>query len=107
MADSLSIGHTIVWLKPVASVQYRSREMKKTKTSLFTMTDLLLLVPACTYSAQGNNCVELVECGIVLLFFFPVCSDLMQNPLIVPVKVLRNHKASSGLSKKCLCYPVL
>lgn len=30
--------------------------------------------------------------------FFVYCSDLMQNPLIVPVKVLRGHKVVNGLS---------
>lgn len=31
-----------------------------------------------------------IECE--LTFFFPFCSDLLQNPLIVPLKKLQTHK---------------
>ena len=57
----------------------------------------------CTVELPHKNSNALSQGRIRMdeLYAFMFYSDLMQNPLIVPVKVLRGHKPRDNLGKFC------
>jgi ribosome biogenesis protein ERB1 len=52
----------------------------------------------------GSVCFSCSQFDKFPLFFLSLCSDLLKNPLIVPLKVIHAHKVSDSLGVLSLAY---